>query len=374
MRIAHVLRTLDPAAGGPPMVATRLATAQSRLGHDVTLIAGDDCATVPNEWLPQVPGPVPSVSLGISTLKKVVANVDALHLHGVWDSILFRAARAARSRGVPYVITPHGMLDPWSLSQKRWKKRLALALGYKAMLNRAAALHMLNADERRLIAPLGLTAPMPVLANGIFLEEIDPTPSPDAFAINYPQLAGRDYVIFVGRLHQKKGLDYLADAFRVVSAQLPEARLVVAGPDDGAKLAFEERIASADLNDRVIMTGPLYGARKWMALAGAACFCLPSRQEGFSVAILEALACRVPVVVSEACHFGEVASAGAGTETPLDPQRIAEAICRYLRDRELRQSAGIAGRRLVEEQYTWPKIAEQSVDLYQYRATSAVGD
>jgi glycosyltransferase involved in cell wall biosynthesis len=266
------------------------------------------------------------------------------------------------------------MLDPWSLAQKRWKKRLALALGYKAMLNRAAVLHLLNADERRLIAPLGLRAPMQVLANGIFLEEIDPIPSRDAFALNYPQLAGRDYIVFIGRLHQKKGLDYLADAFRLVSAQLPHAKLVVAGPDDGARTDFEQRIDNAKLTDRVIMTGPLYGARKWMALAGAACFCLPSRQEGFSIAILEALACRIPVVVSEACHFGEVVSAGAGTETPLDPQRIAEAICRYLRDPERRQSAGIAGRRLVEEQYTWPKIAERSVDLYRFRAVSADGD
>jgi glycosyltransferase involved in cell wall biosynthesis len=374
MRIAHVLRTLDPAAGGPPMVATRLAAAQARLGHEVTLMAGDHCAAVPGEWLPQVPGPVPSVSLGMPALKSVVANSDALHLHGVWDSILFRAARAARSRGVPYVITPHGMLDPWSLAQKRWKKRFALALGYKAMLNRAAVLHLLNADERRLIAPLGLRAPMQVLANGIFLEEIDPIPSRDAFALNYPQLAGRDYIVFIGRLHQKKGLDYLADAFRLVSAQLPHAKLVVAGPDDGARTDFEQRIDNAKLTDRVIMTGPLYGARKWMALAGAACFCLPSRQEGFSIAILEALACRIPVVVSEACHFGEVVSAGAGTETPLDPQRIAEAICRYLRDPERRQSAGIAGRRLVEEQYTWPKIAERSVDLYRFRAVSADGD
>jgi glycosyltransferase involved in cell wall biosynthesis len=355
------------------MVATRLATAQARLGHAVTLIAGDHCATVPGEWLPQVPGPAPSVSLGTPTLKDVVANIDALHLHGVWDSILFRAARAARSRGVPYVITPHGMLDPWSLAQKRWKKRLALALGYKAMLNRAAVLHLLNADERRLIAPLGLRAPKQVLANGIFLEEIDPIPSRDAFAANHPELAGRDYIVFIGRLHQKKGLDYLADAFRLVNTQLPDARLVVAGPDDGARNDFEQRITNAKLSDRVIMTGPLYGARKWMALAGAACFCLPSRQEGFSVAVLEALACRVPVVVSEACHFGEVANAGAGTETPLDPQRIAQALCRYLRDPKLRQSAGIAGRCLVEEQYTWPKIAERSVDLYRFRAVSADG-
>src|SRR4051794_25081545 len=140
MRIAHVLRTLDPVAGRPPMVATRLATAQAQLGHTVTLVANGHPAQLPPEWFPRVSGPLPIVAPSPPDLSSIVANSDAIHLHGVWDTILYRAAAHARCRGIPYVVTPHGMLDPWSLAQKRWKKRLALALGYRRMLNRAAAL------------------------------------------------------------------------------------------------------------------------------------------------------------------------------------------------------------------------------------------
>jgi glycosyltransferase involved in cell wall biosynthesis len=360
MRIAHVIRSLDPKEGGPPMVATRLATAQARLGHEVTLVAPGAPADIPPGWLPDLSGPAPAFSRNYPD----PAEFDILHLHGVWDRVLFRAAAAAGRRGTPYVVAPHGMLDPWSLAQKRWKKRLALALGYRRMLNGAAALHLLNADELHLIAPLGLKSPGRVLPNGVFLEEIDPPLGSNAFAEPYPELAGQPYILFISRLHHKKGLDYLAEAFRLVAARRPDAHLVVAGPDDGARIDFERRVATPELVGRVHVVGPLYGVAKWAALAGAACFCLPSRQEGFSVAILEALACRTPAVVSEACHFPEVAEAGAGAVVPLDARPIADAMLRYLGDPALRSQAGEAGRRLVEGRFTWPQVAAQSLELY----------
>jgi glycosyltransferase involved in cell wall biosynthesis len=263
------------------------------------------------------------------------------------------------------------MLDPWSLAQKRWKKKLALALGYRAMLNRAAALHLLNADEQHLLAPLRLRSPGVVLPNGVFLEEIDPLPPPSAFAQSYPALADKPYVLFISRLHYKKGLDYLAEAFRLVAGRRPEARLVVAGPDDGARADFERRVSGPELAGRVLLVGPLYGAAKWAALAGAACFCLPSRQEGFSVAVLEAMACRTPAVVSEACHFPEVAEAGAGAVVPLDAERIADALDGFLGDPDARRRAGEAGRRLVETQSTWPAVAARSLELYRSLAPAA---
>src|SRR5439155_25908304 len=109
----------------------------------------------------------------------------------------------------------------------------------------------------------------------VFLEEVEPVPATTAFTEPRPALVGRPYVLSLGRLHYKKGLDVLAEAFRLVAARCPEARLVVAGPDDGAKVDFERRVAAMDLTERVHLVGPLFGAAKWAALAGAACFCLP---------------------------------------------------------------------------------------------------
>jgi glycosyltransferase involved in cell wall biosynthesis len=287
-----------------------------------------------------------------------------LHLHGVWDPLLYAAARTARSLGKPYLVAPHGMLDPWSLAQSRLKKKLALALGWRAMLNRAGAIHWLNADEQKLAAPLGLTAPGCVIPNGVNLEEFDPLPPAELFRKRRPALGERPYLLFLSRLHYKKGLDYLADAFAMVAASNPDVYLVVAGPDDGARGEFERRIAAAGLTDRVHLPGPVYGPEKLSALAGATCFVLPSRQEGFSVAILESLACGTPAIVSTECHFPEVAEVGAGEVVPLDAAAVAGAIEKLLADPERRRRMGQAGRELVAERFTWPRVAEQSVAVY----------
>lgn len=374
MRVVHLTRTLDPAAGGLPVVPVRLAAAQAAAGLVVAVYAERDAAAgesppavargVPGVdrvdfgWLPPAGraamlgrGPAPVA------LRAALAGADVLHLHGVWEPVAFAAARAARALGVPYAVAPHGMLDPWSLAQKRWKKRLALALGWRGVLNRAAFLHALNADEADLLGPLRLTAPVEVIPNGVFLEEIEPLPPAEEFG------APRPYVLFLSRLHMKKGLDVLADAFARLAKVRPDVSLVVAGPDGGARADFERRVAAAGVSDRVRLTGPLAGRTKWAALAGAAAFCLPSRQEGFSMAILEALAARVPAVVTDACHFPEVASAGAGRVVALDAAAVARGLAEAL-DPAAGRAMGAAGRELVEGRFTWAQAAARSLEAY----------
>ena len=132
------------------------------------------------------------------------------------------------------------------------------------------------------------------------------------------------FVLFVGRLHEQKGVDLLLAAFEIVARRHPTVRLVIAGPDYGVTLP--------PLHPRVVRVGPVYGRDKPAALADATVFCLPSRHEGFSLAVLEALACGLPVVISTECHFPEVAAAGAGVVTPLDPASIADGLLRVLGD------------------------------------------
>jgi glycosyltransferase involved in cell wall biosynthesis len=179
-------------------------------------------------------------------------------------------------------------------------------------------------------------------------------------------------VLFIARLHYKKGLDYLADAFVIVAPQCPELDLVVAGPDEGAKSDFEDRIRRAGLEKRVHLIGPLYGRDKFAALVDCTCFCLPSRQEGFSVAVTEAIAARAPVVISDACHFPEVAEANAGFVLPLDPREFASAIVKIASDPQLGREMGQAGRQLIETRFNWNSIAQRSIEAYQ-RARSVGG-
>jgi glycosyltransferase involved in cell wall biosynthesis len=375
VNILHVIQTLDPAAGGPPVVAACLAAAQAKLGHTVAILAAEVAAADKLGGLTGVRViPAPPISRwqavfgrrAVDELLPPICECDVLHLHGVWDPLLYAAARGAHATSLakPYVIAPHGMLDPWSLAQSRWKKRLALALGWRRMLDEAASLHLLNADEQKLAAGLGIRAPGVVIPNGVNLGEFNPPPEPALFRRRLPALGGRPYILFLSRLHYKKGLDFLADAFRIVASQNPEVHLVVAGPDDGARADFEQRVAAATLKERVHLTGPIFGPEKLSCIAGAACFCLPSRQEGFSVAILEALACGTPAIVSTECHFPEVAGAGAGEIVPLDAGALAAALVRVLADSARRARMGKAGRELVTARFTWPRIAERCIETY----------
>jgi glycosyltransferase involved in cell wall biosynthesis len=365
MNILHIIQTLDPAAGGPPVVAACLANAQAKLGHTVAILASPARSTPPLDNVRVLAAPPISRLRAlagqrpIDDLQPFIRDHDILHLHGVWDPLLYAATRTARSLVIPYVIAPHGMLDPWSLKQSRLKKKLALALGWRWMLDRAAALHLLNADEQKLAAGLGIKAPGVVIPNGVNLEEFKQLPP-----VVDRELNKAAYILFLSRLHYKKGLDFLAEAFRIVAAKRPNVHLVVAGPDDGARADFEQRIAAAGLTERVHLPGPIYGPEKLSTVAGAACFVLPSRQEGFSVAILEALACGTPAVVSTECHFPEVAEAGAGEVVPLDAAAIAAALQRILADPELCERMGKAGRELVAARFTWPRIGERSIEMY----------
>ena len=206
--------------------------------------------------------------------------------------------------------------------------------------------------------------PIEVIPNGVFVEQFEPWPASGAFHDRHPELGGKPYILFLSRLHRQKGMKYLADAFRIVAEMNSDVRLVVAGPDRGEGDAFRKWVVEAGLTTRVHLVGPLYGTEKTEALAGATCYCLPSLNEGFSMAITEALACRLPVVISEQCYFPEVSACGAGYVVPLDPKQIAKALLCLLDDPVQRQQMSVAARRLVEQRYTWPCIARQTVANY----------
>jgi glycosyltransferase involved in cell wall biosynthesis len=379
LRILHVIHRLDPREGGPPAVVARLAAAQASFDDTIVAILHHPGGES-SEAFAAVPGFVRVTRHAIAPgalaawLDTHLASFDVLHLHGVWDRILLAAAAEARRRRIPYAVVPHGMLDPWCLTGqgvlKGLKKKLALAVTHRALLHHAAFLHVLNADEARLIDPLGLTPPKVVIPNGVFEREVSPLPPPGAFRVDHPELADEPYILFLSRLHHKKGLDILADAFAEVLRRGLATRLVVAGPDDGARAPFEAQCRSLGIADRVHLVGPLFGPTKLAAFADAHAFCLPSRQEGFSVAITEALACGVPVVISDQCHFPEVATEGVGRVTSLDPNAVADGLVWTLNLHPVeRRSLSECARAMILDRYTWPAIAVRTIEAYRAHAS-----
>ncbi|GJQ29080.1 MAG: glycosyl transferase [Phycisphaerae bacterium] len=380
MKILQVTDTLSAKGGGPPMVITRLAAAQAALGHNVTLYCyqtppGD--AESPTDDR-RAQGRLHQARLvrggrlervlprgAMRDLSRVVSGYDVVHLHGVWYPICLAAARAAQAAGVPYVLAPHGMLDPWALSEKALKKKVFLALAYRAMVNRASLIHALSDYEAQSIGALGYRPPVATIPNGVFLDEIDPLPLPGAYFAAHPELRGEPFVVFLSRLHPVKGLDILVEAFAIVVRRVPGARLVVIGPDWGAEADLRARARTLGVADRVHLVGPAYGKEKFAAMVDAACFCLPSKHEAFSVAIVEALAAGCPVVISEQCHFPQVQSEGAGLCVVRTPEAVAEALTHLLAEPTARGMMGCAGRRLVEARYTWERVAELSIRHYE---------
>lgn len=380
LQILHLVGPLDPSKGGPPNSVTRLASAQALLGHRVGLaspvIRGLSTADV-QRMLDPVPGfrklelfffdPDFANVLGFPRKDPGFPATSVLHIHGCWEPYLVGGARWASKRQIPYCFAPHGMLDRWSMAQSRWKKRLALALGWRDALNRGSFIHVLNSDEAEGARPLRLKPPFEVIPNGVFLGEFSATGPAGAFRERYPKLGARPFVLFLSRLHHKKGLDLLAAAFARVAQEMPDVMLVVVGPDEGARADFEHRIADYGLADRTLLTGPLYGEDKIYAMRDASVFCLPSRQEGFSNALLEALQLGVPVAITKECHFPEVGEFGAGLITSLHPSEIADALITILRDKDGSMAMGKQGQQMVEDKFVWQEIARRAIAAYQRR-------
>ncbi len=382
MRVCHVIGSIDPANGGPSTVIGRIASAQAALDAAVHVIGScaPDRVGITRDAIARVPGiervdltllTTPASRLARLRASHYTAAFDALprpdivHLHGVWDAPLVRVSARCRSRNIPYLVRPAGMLDYWSLSQKAWKKNLALALVHRRMLRGAAAIHALNEHERDAIASLGLGTRIEIIPNGLFLQDIEIATAPGHFRAAHPALGAAPFVLFLSRLHFKKGLDILAEAWKQFAPRHPDARLVVAGPrEDDSIDHFTKAIADAGLSGSVLVVGPVYGPDKAAAFRECACFVLPSRQEGFSLAITEALGYGAPAVVTRDCHFPEVTEVGAGIETALDPADVAGALSRMLSDSALRRSAAEAGQRLIRERFTWPAVARRTLEVY----------
>ncbi len=393
MRILHVIPDLNPAAGGPPMVVSRLAAAQAaerapgessssahqvsiafydtptvheQIQHDVAALPGGDRLTL--HHLPE-PNAFERVTARSAqrALAPLVQAADVVHLHGVWAPILKVAARLARRHSKPYILAPHGMLDPWALSEKRTKKRVALAMGFGRMIHGAAALHAHSVYEHDSLVEGRWNAHVQTVPNGVFLDEFRPLPAKDAFHHAHPELQRQPYILFLARLHEVKGLDLLADAFASITPELANVRLVIVGPDFGARDALVEQTRRLGIADRVHLIGPLYARDRIAAYAGAACFCLPSKHESFGISVAEAMACGVPVVVSESCHFPDVGEFETGRVVRRDVPAIATALREVLSNPALAERMGQAGIRLIEQRYTWNRVASASVVMYQQR-------
>lgn len=296
---------------------------------------------------------------------QAVREADGLHIHGLWEGSTSVACRAARQFAKPYVLSAHGMLEPWALAAKALKKRIYAALIERANVSGAACLHALTEAEARQYRAFGANGPIAVIPNAVHLPQ---NAVPELFLHQFPALQGKRVVLFLSRLHPKKGLDLLMEAWASVAPQHVDAQLVIAGPDDDgmqAKLVSEaERLGIAA---QVTFTGMLTGAMKWSALSAAQGYVLPSYSEGLSMALLEAMGMGLPVIATRACNMPEITAFNAGWEIDANVGALASSLGGFLRSPvEENWAKGRNGAHLIAARYSPEQVTRQMAEVYAF--------
>lgn len=288
----------------------------------------------------------------------LVADCDVVHGHGFYVAPNWVLGREARRLRKPLIYHPHGMFEPWILERSRGKKRIAHWLFENANFRHARLWRALTGKEADQIRAQGITAPVIICPNGIDPVSFARVPG---LRTNCVQKTRRE-LLFLARLHPKKGLDLLMQAWASLPSDLRrDWRIVIAGPDElGHRAEIEALVARLGIAADVAFTGSVSGESKLAVLASADAFVLPSYSEGFSVAILEALACRLPVVATHACNFPDLEKQGGGWCVHSTVEGVWQGLQALLSatDSE-RAQRGEQGRMLVERAYTWPQIALQ---------------
>lgn len=299
--------------------------------------------------------------------KLEAAALDVVHTHGLWMYPSVVASRWAARDGRPLVVSPRGMLDPWAVKNAAWKKRMAGWLFENRHLRQAACLHALNEAEYQAIRSYGLTNPVAVIPNGVDLPSAGDEPVEPVWASG---LEARQILLFLGRLHPKKGLANLLQAWARVGRQAPAGigawHLAVAGWDQGGhETALRTKAETLGIGETVSFIGPQFGAEKTASLARADAFILPSFSEGLPIAVLEAWAHRLPVLMTPQCNLPEGFDAGAAMEIATDADSIAEGLAEFFgMTTEERLAMGDRGRRLVAERFDWSSAASRMSDVY----------
>lgn len=357
MRIFLAGASFDPSFGGPAYSVPALGAALASRGLSVDLWAADGSATV-SPTVPAVPGLTPLAG-DLPDAIEAAGRPDVIHDNGIWLPYSHRIAGIARARAIPRVVSLRGMLEPWAINHRKWKKKLAWALYQGRDLRGAALLHATADIEESNARALGLNGPFAVVPNGVALPD---HPSTDRIAAG-PR--DTQTALFVSRIHPKKGLPMLLEAW----ATLRPAgwQLVIAGPDeDGHSAELEAQIAQLGLGEHVHLIGPVYGSEKEALFQTADLFVLPTYSENFGIAIAEALAYEVPVLTTHGAPWEllETHRCGWWVEPSRDAILSGLRAAIALSDAE-RREMGRRGSAMVAERFDWGGIAMQFQHHYE---------
>lgn len=407
---------MQPESGGPSRSVSALAAAVAEQGNEVELLALEYGSGSPQPILPQknvittlVPSPgrqkfrcPPAFKSTLSRALLLAPRSSLLHDNGLWLPTNHAAALVARQNKIPLIISPRGMLTPWAMRFHGFKKRLAWLLYQHRDLQSARVLHATSRQEAEEFRALGLTQPVAVIPNGVAMPEVVEKSEVRSQKTGVgDQKSEVRTILFLSRIHPKKGLLDLVEAWAAVNAKAesreqraesrgrwsmvnsqPRWRLVVAGGDENGHLAeVKAEIAKFGARSKeqgagkfeksFQFIGEVADKDKWDLYRSADLFVLPTHSENFGIVIAEALACGVPVITTRGTPWEDLITHRCGWWVEIGARPLAEALNEAIKlPEEERRAMGLRGRRLVQQNYTWPAAAKKMVAVYQWMLES----
>ncbi|MBI4445045.1 MAG: glycosyltransferase [Acidobacteria bacterium] len=368
MRILHIVPVLAPETGGPAVLVPSFSHALCEMGHRVSLFTLGNRAIQEN-GIPDlitrfrpIPGTrqLPTLQFYREVVRRL-PSFDLVHLFSLWNPMVTLSAAACRRSGIPYLLCPMGMLQTKALERKAIRKKIYNLLVEHRTLSGSSGVHFFTDAEMEdsipvakpaYIVPCGVDPDLNRrVRRGLFRER--------------HQLDGKKIWTFLGRLHWSKGIELQAHAFAALAVEIPELIWAVIGPDEGEWSKVSGLLQPLGLLNRVLKLGLLPHSHCLEALADSDVFVLSSRHEAHSVAMNEALALGIPVVVTESVRFEAIREFNAGFIVTGDFRRLAEAVARILQDPTLAAAMKAGALTLAAERLAWPKVARSITEVYE---------
>ena len=390
MRILHVAHFFYPclSAGGVVNASYQIASKQSE-DNEVKVLSSDACKErlkFPNGRYDVDVGGIKvdyfkNLSNGFKLatmldtplsapfkIKKDIKDYDIIHIHEHRQTLAIIASYYASKNNIPYIVQAHGSVLPF-FQQESLKNLFDKVFGFK-ILHNASCVFALTEVEKEQYLKMGVDEDkIEIVPLGINLAEYKDLPSCGLFRSKFNIAEEDKLILFVGRLHEIKGLDLLIDAFNDLIQETANLngssiKLAIVGPDDGYLSKLEEKIREYSLEENVIVTGPLYKEEKQEALVDCDLFVMPSRYESFTTSGLEAMACSKPLVLTKNNHIHDWVDGNVGIACDDDKDSLKDALQKIISDDDLALVFGENGRKLILEKYNWDMINNQILEIY----------
>ncbi len=295
-------------------------------------------------------------------------KLDLIHNHGLWMFPNVYARQAAVKNKLPLVISPRGMLESWSLKYSWYKKKLAWLLYEKQNLDNATLFHATSRAEMESIRNLGYQQPIALIPNGVNLPDLSNKIAPERLIKLFPNLADKKWLLFLSRIHPKKGLDNLLYIWQNIVSKFPDWHLIIAGSDSiGYQAQLKSLVSQLQLEPLVTFTGMLTGEIKESALSHADLFILPSHSENFGIAIAESLSYGVPVITTKETPWQDLLTYDCGWWVEDNQLALKTALIEAMKlSDSQRQAMGNKGRTMVQDKYSWDYVGKQMAEVYSW--------